>query len=937
MKNIKFLVFVLIITSLTKIQAQCDIVETITICDMTTIDGVPNGAPDGIPDGIINLYDAYNALPGVTPITPAIGTWSDPNFSFALNETTGDLFLWDLTNASRSGTDYEFIINSTSCGSGRAITLNLILGPFSGNALPVINADDVNVQICDIGSTPTNVCEQLVDIDLFQALESIPSPHLNGQWIYNGSSPNFVSLSGSNLIVTIPYQQGPPLVDEETFEFTYRVAGFGACSVIQETDVNVSIVRQVFSGYPKNRRICEDEIINGNYDTDIDLRDDQFLALEDIEGVWEIDGFGQITSPIDSEINIKAIYDQIIVRDGVRFGCAEVDYTYSVDQRSGVCGDAASTVSFKIYEYLRPFAQTITDFSFCEDAATLPASVNLYDRLEFTTESGILFDYNQNAWTNWNLISGPSDLGLVSNTSLDAPPAGYSSLGTVSLLNAPPGDYIFEYVVYPEYNCWTDSFSVTNYSPDYCAEMSDPRLPCREERAQVRLTIHPKLYAGEDTTGLQFCEIDPTIASPLDLFTLLTTNGIDDPIYQGPQGRWVDLNTGNPIANPFTVPQINNQQTFNFQYITTSINNCEDRARLSFTVFEEYQSGIGSSIDVCDNNVSFDLFDNLTGNPNANGTWVGPNGYTSATHNAILTPGTSDAGDYIYTVPDNIDPFSGTVLCSGNSATITVVNHQSPSAGTGGSYFVCRSDLQIDLIDYLDSSADSGGVFRDLDTGNLLPNSLLDVSQLTAGIYNFQYEIQGHASCFLETSQISITIVEVPAPTATDQIFCASVGATVLDLVAINGMSFNWYDTIDDTTSLSIGTVLVDGEDYFVAAVDSDGCESPRIGITVELLPLNHPSCESCFKDGISVNGDSENDEFDLCGLPVVFPNFEINIFNRYGSEVYKGNENTPLFNGISNVPLTIGNELPSGVYFYVFDPKDGSTAPIQGNFYLSR
>ena len=59
--------------------------------------------------------------------------------------------------------------------------------------------------------------------------------------------------------------------------------------------------------------------------------------------------------------------------------------------------------------------------------------------------------------------------------------------------------------------------------------------------------------------------------------------------------------------------------------------------------------------------------------------------------------------------------------------------------------------------------------------------------------------------------------------------------------------------------------------------------------------------------------------------------------YNRYGTIVYNGNQNTPLFKGISNVALTIGEELPSGVYFYVFDPKDETTNPFQGNFYLSR
>ena len=914
----RILLFVVIIFSLTKTQAQCDIVETITICDMTIVDG----NSDGTPDGIINLYDAYNALPGVTPISIVTGAWFDPNFNFALDELTGDLYLWDLDDSSENITDYQFqlIDTNSACPNGILITVNLVLGPFEGNPLPPVGPNDANITVCEA---------VLSDFDLFQVFESQPSPHENGIWTFVGNlgdPSNFMSLSqDGSFRARIPYVPGGNLIEFDVFEFSYTVPGVLPCSPSNSVNFKVEVIRDIDSGTPNSFQICETDILSGIWDADIDLRDDAYLANEDIEGLWSSinDPTGQISDPLDSTINIREVYD-FLKANNPNFGCASFTYTYSVEARSTLtdCEDKSSEITFSFFEPIKPFQQN-QPLQICVGGVN-PSSANLYDELTFTTENGVLYDYPNNTCTNWQFVSGPSDLGIVSNMGdicvLESPIDDfYTYRGTINLANltnADAGTYVFRYMVSPSYTCTENS--------------------CNGQSGDVTVIIHPFNYAGEDTTGLQFCETDPTIANPLDLFTLLTTNGVDDPIYQGPLGTWVDLSTGSIVTNPVTLPNVDGQQTFNYLYSTTTSNNCVDRASLSFTVFEEYQSGIGSSINVCDNNASFDLFDNLTGNPNTNGTWTGPNGYISATHNAMFTPGTSDAGDYIYTVPDNVDALS-TVLCSGNSATITVVNHQSPNAGTGGDYSVCRSDLQIDLVDYLDASADSSGVFRDLDTGNLLPDSLLDVSQLAAGTYHFQYEIQGHASCHLSTSQISITVVEVPSPIVTDQIFCASVGATVLNLVAINGTSFNWYDTIDDTTLLSIGTVLIDGEDYFVAAVDADGCESPRIGITVTLLPLNHIDCDTCFKDGISVNGDGENDAFDLCGLPLAFPNFEINMYNRYGSKVYKGNKNTSLFNGVSNVSLTIGKELPSGVYFYVFDPKDGSTAPTQGNFYLSR
>lgn len=926
LKNVISLFIVIILFCQTKIQAQCNLTETITICDMTVVDIDSNGTPDGI----INLYDEYNTISGGS-ISLTTGVWFDPNFNFALDESTGNLHLWDLDNASTTVTDYQFqlIDTNSSCTDGIRVTLNLVLGPFSGYARPVFGLQDVNLEVCDIGSTPDNICIPLPDVDLFESLESLPSPHLNGQWVYNGSSPNFVSLSGSELNVSIPYTPGPPLVDQETFELTYIVNGISPCNLSMETTVNISVTRQVFSGYSQNKRVCELDIINGNYNSDINLNDDEFLLLEDVEGVWAADSYGQITSPIDPLVNLSDVYQQIITNNGLRFGCAEVDFTYSVDQRSGVCENKSSVVSFKIYEYLRPFSQN-APLEYCEDSATIPASVNLYNQLEFTTEGGILFDYFDNNYTNWAFVSGPSDLGLISNDS-----SGYSSLGTVNLSNASPGTYTFEYTVLAGINCPTDSFESLNYNPDICSPTPDITGFCQSEIALVTLIIHPKLYAGEDTIGLEFCENDPLIANPIDLFTLLGTNGVDDPVYQGPLGTWTDLDTGTIFTNPITLAEVNNQQTFNFIYSTLSSNNCEDNANLSFTIYEEYQSGTGGTMDVCNTSTSFDLFDSLTGDPNIVGTWSGPNGFATTDHHAVFNPATSDAGTYVYTVPDNVNS-DGTILCNGSSTSIVVTSYQSPNAGADMLGNACQSNVQIDLTNFLDAVADSGGIFNDLDQTNELSGNILNVSQLS-GTYNFQYEIQGHTSCSLSTSLISITVNEVSVPTSVNQTFCASEGATIAYLKANNGVTYNWYDTIDSDVPLSFNTPLVNNEDYFVSALDNQNCESARVGVSVIILPIDHVDCDTCIKDGVSANGDGINDEFDLCNLPVTFPNFEINIYNRHGALVYKGNQNTPLFKGESNVSLTMGNALPSGIYFYVFDPKDSSAEVFQGNFYLSR
>ncbi|EDP72186.1 hypothetical protein FBALC1_13832 [Flavobacteriales bacterium ALC-1] len=906
-------------------QAQCNIEATIVICDMTQID-YDN---DGTFDGIINLYDEYTNLTGDTI---EAGTWFDPGFNFALVESTGDLFLWDLNESSTSNTDYQFQLTNSTCGSDVALTINLVLGAFSGVALPT-NLNDVNIQVCDEGSTPTDLCVSLPDMDLYEALESLPSPHSNGEWFYEGSSPNFIEIIDSDLYVTIPYSDGPPLVDEETFELVYRVEGIAPCDLVQETRIKVSVVREVFSGLAQNKRICESSILNGDYDNNIDLRDDEFLLFEDSEGTWEMDMFGEITSLGDSSININSIYQQII-NSNPRFGCIELDFKYSVDQRSGVCDDSETIVSFKLYEYLRPFSQPDAA-EFCEYDPLIPATINLYDQLIFANENGVVYDYPSDSCTQWSFVSGPSDLGLVGNDGGCTPSVGYSYLGPVSLVGAEPGTYIFEYTVDPEVNCGIDDFQVINYT-DACTSTFDASTGlCNSESAQVIIVINPENYAGEDTIGLEFCE--SSFATPVDLITLLNTNGIQDPIYSGPLGVWSDAVTNDIINNPFTIPEINGQQTFSFVYSTTAPGNCTDTANLTFTVYEEYQAGNDKTISVCSDEAVFNLFDELDGNPNSNGTWAGPNGFVSTTNDVNFDPSLFEQGDYFYTVPNNGN--GADLICSGSQAIITVVILDNANAGSDMDATVCKSDLQVDLLDLLDDLADTGGVFVDSDMTNALTGNIVDVTILDEGSYDFQYNVQSDPMCSISSSIITLTVIDVESPIAQNQTFCVTDAATISDLEVFNsGETLNVYDTATSTNTLSEDLLLANGEDYYLSALDINGCESVRIQITVTVLPFADPTCDGCeINDGISDNNDNENEVLDLCNLPIIFPDFTIEIFNRYGVIVFKGNRNTSLFDGTSNVSLTIGNRLPSGTYFYIFNPNDGIEKPFQGSVYLSR
>lgn len=914
------------------VSAQCNQKETLVICDITKIDFDNNGRFDGI----INLYDEYTKLTGKT--APQ-GFWFDPEYHFVLNEVSGDVYTWDLRESTTvlptpmgdQPAYYAFELYTNACGSVPAITIQLQIGAFSGYAVPLID-EEVNVQICNVEET---LCTTKTTYDLNQTLRPIPTAHKNGIWSYIGNSSNFKGIIDNRyLSVDIPYDPGNVLEDKETFELVYTVPGALPCQVEMKTNVKVSVVRQVFSGSPNKYNICETELIAGKYDNEVNLRDDDYLVNEDIEGVWLFrqDPTGQLSNPGDSKINLKTIYNDLYTQTP-RFGCRTYEFNYQVRTRSTVCEDKTSTVKFTFFEYIRPFKQKPSVPEFCVGDESL-GFVNLYQYIDFTTENGVLYDYPKSNCTDWRLVSGSSALDLKSNNGGCSPSSGYSSAGTIdlrNLTNPKAGTYVFEYTVYPTYNCEIKNTGnqVIYSKPEGCDSTENPNHPCGSQSGLITIIIHPNYYAGEDTVIEDICEIEFSDADgnrvPKDLISLLKTTSENGAVYSGSAGVWTDLDSGTTITNPYVLPEISEKQTFNFTYSTLSPNGCTDESKLTFTVFEQYQSGTGTTVNACNNEASFDLFNVLTNNPDVNGTWTGPDGFTTTTPIAVLDPATAKDGDYIYEVPAN-------GKCNAQKATVSVKIHKKAFAGDDVQATVCQSDKIIDLKNHLDPKAEAGGSYVDINNYGVLNGSLVDVSNLS-GDYSFEYQIPATDFCTLSKSTITLTVNVVNLPVVSDQSFCITKGTTITDLQFTHDETVEWFESNEAPQPIMPTELVRSNQIYFAQAKDANGCISARVPITVTLRPVgNGTDCPTGIPDVIT-----ENTPIDLTLLGQYYPNFEFTVFNRYGTMVYKGVKDTAPFTGKANVGISNGQDLISGVYFYVFNTNDGQASPFNGEIFLSR
>jgi gliding motility-associated-like protein len=785
--------------------------------------------------------------------------------------------------------NFTYDVNAIGSCDDELVTVQITINPLPNTGTPI----------------PTVFCENDLaansPLDLFARLSGEDT---GGSWTDDNTSG---ALTGSDVDLT--------LLTLGNYDFTYSITDANGCT--NSSTVTVQVNDAPESGTANAPlEFCISDITAAQT---VDLFD--LLTDEDQTGTWSDDdasgGLSGNTVTID--------------------GLAANTYNFTYDVNNiGSCDDVNVTVSIVITDAPAPTASPLQEFCDTPTVVNLVASgtaIKWYDDATggtALTDTTALVNGEDYFASQTDATTGceSSIRTLVTATIYQTPDAGNPNStsivacnnSTIDLNSGLDGtqdsggtwyegsDNTGALIIDPSSYDVT-GMSANNYQFTYYVIAS---APCLDDSTTISVTIEEPLNAGTNNT-LDVCSNNGTT----DLFTLLgsadsggtwspalaSTTGVFDPLVDaGGTYRYTLSNACGTLSSEVVV-----------------------------TVTQAPNAGTDNTVAVCVIDGPTDLF-TLLGTAQTGGTW-----------SPLLNSGTGvfdplgDApGVYTYTItataPCNPDSTAEITVSVGDSSPPTVL-------ASNPSYCLVNNPTVADLNTSISASGTvSWYADAALTTQLNATDGLIDGEDY----YATNTDTSGCPSSL--NVQVDVTVNDSPTPTLEDSgmEYCINDSPTIntlsLNITEYDDTSNNlvWYDTATGGNSISTSTSLSNNTTYYVALVDATtGCES---SVRLEVNPDLTACGVLVLPDGFSPNGDGVNDTYDVDNLEFLYPNFEIEIYNRYGNMVYKGNAQTPRFNGKSNQSRTIGSgDLPVGMYYYIFQFNDGINKPKQGNLYLSR
>ncbi|MGE5942794.1 MAG: gliding motility-associated C-terminal domain-containing protein [Flavobacteriales bacterium] len=784
---------------------------------------------------------------------------------------------------------YNFTYDVDAIGScdDVLVTVSIIINPLPNTGTPIAAV------FCENDLTANS------PLDLFGQLTGEDA---GGTWTDDDTTG---ALSGSNVDLTI--------LTIGSYSFTYTITDPNNCT--NSTTVTVTVEDAPESGTVNTPvEFCLADVTTGQTYNLFDL-----LTGEDQTGTWSDDD------------TTGALSGNMVTLDGL----AEGTYNFTYDVAAiGTCDDINVTVSIIINDTPTPTALATQEFCDTATIANLVATgttIQWYDNatggipLAGTTA---LVDGEDYFASQTDAITGcESSVRIaVITTIYQSPNAGNPATPIIACITDTSVDLNAGLDGTQDLGgVWQDTdgtgaltgniFDATQVTPGtyqftYYVTAS---APCVDDNTVITITVEAPLSAGTDGV-LDVCSNNGTT----DLFTLIGSPDLG--------GTWSPA-----LASDTGVfdPLVDASGTYTYS-LTNSCGTVT--SSVVVTVTQAPNAGSDNTANICVIDGVTDLFTFLGSSAQTGGTWSPA--LTSGT--GLFDPLVDIAGVYTYTVTA-IAP-----CLSDSSAQITVTISDSPAPIVlDANPEFCQANNPT-VADLNAAIRVTGTISWYADATLTTPLNTTDA--LVNGEDYFARQTTGSGCESSQSVEITATVNNVATPTLVNSNLelCINDSPTILELtenIVEYDSSLNnviWYDAATGGSPFADSDLLSYGVTYYAVLYDATtGCESSvRLAYTPDLT-----SCgELVLPDGFSPNGDGTNDTFDYNNLDILHPNFSIEIFNRYGTVVYKGNATSPRFDGTANQSGAIGSkQLPVGVYFYIFNFNDGTNKPKQGRLYLSR
>ena len=857
--------------------AQCAGQDNVyTVCD------IPNASSQSI-----NLFSLLLGTP-----VPG-GIWNDDDLSGGLNTSTGILNAQVII---QSGVyNYTYTVSGIPGCIDTQSTITVTVGGYAGSPMnsATLCSDDTSFNLFNIFNTTTML-----------------EPQSFGTWF---NVTNNTGVNGSNI--------NPNTLGVGTYQFTYTIAEIGSC-VKKVSYADIRIIRAPEAGTPTNLLLCDSD--NLTFPINFDLNN--LLLGEDAGGRWtDVSGTTEITTTADHNVNIQNIYNTL--------GVGIYSFFYTVNGNSQ-CGPESSPPVRIIIERRLDFTGStfVVNSDICENQiATAIYSGTITQGVQPIPNGQYNLTYQvsgPNGSTNTIIASF---VGGVCNFSI--PRTFFQQVGSYNVTVTNVSSVSSQGACTNIMNIPTDILNVTEKPNIDNANLVINPI-CQNQSAAVQMSNMSNLpdgnyqitynLSGSNAAGSQTIVI--AVVGGLSNFNIpsnLIPNAGNTTISIT---NIVNLTTGcfNPVSNIkiFVIRPIPNVAT-----LVVSANDVCENQPVSVTI-----SGLGTLT-----NVIIDY--NLTG---ANTT------ATTQTISLIVATGTSS-----FTIPQAQLPNLGLtnisisyITNSGNSCGAPISNlsdgfriNPIPVAPTASNRSFCKNDNAT-----VANLLPSGSQYKWYDSAasaTPLSNSTL----LISGNY-YVSETNPTTGCTSTRTMITVVINELQTPTlnANGQNFCGLDKPTLQQLSNNTNASSTlvWFNAAANGNQLPNTTLLEEGETYYGFDFSSTtNCFSTNgLAVTVSLTNCINAVTQYDFfiPDGFSPNGDGVNDTFTIPKIKFLFPNYSLEIYNRYGNLMFKGDSNSRQWDGRSSESINLIDGIaPNGVYFYVINFNKDNKSPQQGRLYLNR